>query len=162
MTMSFERSAKGSLRQSASVHFAVPVYCAKRRGERSTPSMREKPSRCEGVQAVAAAAEKFDDFGVFGPFAGGRFFQASDELANFLFGSFKARIGGFPWIGGGSSGGELLRSGLHRYVSRIFVPIKFRTRAALRRAASAAALAGRLPPCSAAIRVHRAGVGATA
>lgn len=50
----------------------------------------------EGVQAVAAAAEEFDDFRVARPIARAGPFEAAEELADFLLGGFEAEIGCFP------------------------------------------------------------------
>lgn len=52
----------------------------------------------EGAQAVAAATEELDDFGMAGPLVDAERAQALGELANFLLGSFKAQVGRFPWV----------------------------------------------------------------
>ena len=53
----------------------------------------------KGDQAVAAAAKKFDDFGVARPLTGAQTIEACEKLLNFLFGLFKTQVGGLPGVG---------------------------------------------------------------
>src|SRR5438552_14706424 len=50
-------------------------------------------------QAVPAAAKKFDNFGAARPLAGAKAIEPRNELLDFLFRRFEAKIRGFPGIG---------------------------------------------------------------
>lgn len=53
----------------------------------------------ESDQAVAASAEKFNDFRIARPLTGAEAIETGDELLNFLFGGFETQVGGLPGIG---------------------------------------------------------------
>ncbi len=73
------------------------VLCEETRREVHALEARET-EKLKRDQAVAAAAKKFNDFGVARPLTGAQTIEACEKLLNFLFGLFKTQVGGLPGV----------------------------------------------------------------
>ena len=74
-----------------------------------------KAEALESDEAIAAAAEELDDFGVVWPLAGTEEIEAGNKFLDLLLRRFETQVGGFPGIGS-----EGVRNGSVRIGGAIF------------------------------------------